>query len=262
MLAYGAIAVLLVGTGLYFTIDRLTQASPSDNNQTNVLSAAIIDQLGMSQANETFIEETTALLNEAGFAVVDYYEWEFVTVDFYRNLPTHDYNLIILRAHSAAFNPERRVLDFFTSEPYNKGKYVGDQLKDRVRAVAFEPYEDGDPVYFGITADFVRSSMKGEFHDTTFIMMGCDGMKYDDMAKAFIEKGADIYIGWNQLVSASHTDQSTVDLLRRFVVEGQTIEEAIAGTTDELGADPNWQSVLSYYPAESGSYTITTDICN
>jgi hypothetical protein len=208
ILAYGAIAALVLGFGLYFIIDHLIQATPLDCSQVDVPRAAIVDQLGISQPNETFIEESTALLNDAGFDV-DYYEGESVTVKFYKKLPTHCYSLILLRVHSATFNPERRVLDFFTSEPYSKSKYVGDQLDDRVRACAFAPYEEGDPVYFGITHKFVRSSMKDEFNNTMVIMMGCDGLKYDDMAEAFIEKGAQVYVAWSGLVSAPHTDQVT-----------------------------------------------------
>jgi len=255
ILAYGAIAALVLGVGLYFAIDQLIQAAPLDCSQVTVPRAAIVDQLSTSQPNEAFIEEATALLNEAGF-VVDYYEGESVTVKFYKKLPTHCYSLILLRVHSATFNPERQVLDFFTSEPYSKSKYVGDQLKDRVRAVAFAPYEEGDPVYFGITDEFVRSSMKGDFNNTMVIMMGCDGLKYDDMAEAFVEEGAQVYVAWSGLVSAPHTDQVTVDLLQRFLFEEQTVEQAVTGTMNELGADPKYESVLSYYPSDGGNCTI------
>jgi len=260
ILPYGVIAALVLGVGLYFTVDHLIQATPLDCSQVTVPRAAIVDQLSTSQPNEAFIEESTALLNEAGFDV-DYYEGESVTVKLYKNLPTHCYSLILLRVHSATFNPERRVLDFFTSEPYSKSKYVGDQLDDRVRAVAFAPYEEGDPVYFGITAKFVRSSMKEEFNNTMVIMMGCDGLKYDDMAEAFIEKGAEIYVAWSGLVSAPHTDQVTIDLLQRFLVEEQTVEQAVVETMNELGADLKYESVLSYYPSDGGNCTIQ-DILN
>jgi hypothetical protein len=260
ILAYGAIAALVLGVGLYFTIDHLTQASPSNGSQETVPRAAIVDQLSVSQPNQAFVEECTALLTEAGF-VVDYYKGESVTVKFYKNLPTHDYSLILLRVHSATFNPERQVLDFFTSEPYSESKYVSDQLKDRVRACAFAPYEEGDPVYFGITAKFVRSSMKDEFNNTMVIMMGCDGLKYDDMAEAFVEEGAQVYIGWSGLVSAPHTDQVTIDLLQRFLIQEETVEQAVTGTMNELGADPKYESTLSYYPTDGGNSTIH-DILN
>jgi len=255
ILVFVGIVAVFLGVGLYFTIDHLIQATPSNSNQESVPKAAIVDQLSISQPNQAFVEESTALLNEAGF-VVDYYKGKSVTVKFYKNLPTHDYSLIILRVHSAAYNPERRVLDFFTSEPYSESKYVSEQLKDRVRACAFAPYEEGDPVYFGITHKFVSSSMKDEFNNTMVIMMGCDGLKYDDMAEAFVEKGAEVYIGWSGLVTSSHTDQVTIDLLQRFLIQEQTIEQAVTATMNELGADPRYESMLSYYPLDGGNCTI------
>jgi len=255
ILPYGVIAALVFGIGLYFTVDHLTQGASLDCSQIEIPRAAIVDQLSISQPNETFVEESTSLLTDAGF-VVDYYEGELVTVNFYKNLPTHCYSLILLRVHSATFNPEKQVLDFFTSEPYNESKYVGDQLRDRVRRCAFAPYEKGDPVYFGITHKFVRSSMKGEFNNTMVIMMGCDGLKYDDMAEAFVEEGAQVYIGWSGLVSAPHTDQATLDLLQRFLIQEETVEQAVTRTMNELGADPKYESTLSYYPTDAGNSTI------
>ena len=257
ILACGAFATLFLGVGLYFALSYLNQSSLSNSSRESLPKAAIVDHLSISQPNQTFTEEATALLNEAGF-VVDYYKGELVTVEFYRNLPRHDYRLIILRVHCASYSPARRVLDFFTSELYSKSKHVEEQLKDRVTAVAFGPYEayeEGDPVYFGITDKFVRFSMIGEFSDTMVIMMGCDGLRYDDMAAAFIEKGAEVYVGWSRLVSALHTDQVTIDLLRRFLIEEQTIEEAITAAMDELGADPDYESILLHYPDEHGDFT-------
>jgi len=166
----------------------------------------------------------------------------------------------LLRVHSASFNPEQRVFDLFTSELYSTRKYVVEQIDDRLRQVAFDtsydPYEEGDPTYFGITHKFIRSSMKGEFYNTMIIMMGCEGMKYDEMAQAFIDKGAIVYIAWDKLVTAPHTDQATIDLLRRLLAEEQTVEEAITGTMNELGADPKYNSVLLHYPPDSWNYTI------
>lgn len=253
ILVYGTIAALFLGVGFYFTLDYLIQGSPSNCSQVTVPRAAIVDQLSITQPNEPFVEEAKALLNEAGF-LVDYYDSDNVTVNFYRNLPTHCYRLILLRVHSGSAT-EGEIMDLFTSELYDESKYVGEQMKTRLGAVALLPYQPGDPLYFSITHGFVRSSMKGKFNNAVIIMMGCEGLKWNNMAEAFIEKGAQVYVGWNELVSASHTDQATIDLLRRFLIEKQTIEEAINGTMDEIGADPQYDSVLSYYPPERGNST-------
>jgi len=262
ILVCGAIAVLLLGVGLYFLLHHVFQSVPVDCSQATVARVAIVDHLSASQGNLTFIEESTALLVNAGFDV-DYYPTEAVTVELYRSLPQHCYSLILLRVHSASFSsldPEELVFDLFTSEEYSRSKYVAEQLDDRLRRCAFDtsydPYEEGDPTFFGITHKFVRHSMKGEFYNTIVIMMGCDGMKHTDMARAFVERGAKVYIGWNELVTAPHTDNATLQLLEKFVNRGQTLEEAVSATMDEVGADPTYGSVLLYYPLGSANCAI------
>jgi hypothetical protein len=258
ILAYGAIAAVVLGVGLYFILDHFIQDACPDCSQSTALRAAIVDQLGTSQPNQAFVDEATALLQQAGLDV-DYFDGESVTVNFYRDLPMHCYSLILLRVHSASFNPEQRVFDLFTSEPYSTRKYVAEQIDDRVRQVAFDtsydPYEEGDPTYFGITHKFICSSMRCKFNNTMIIMMGCEGMKYDEMAQAFIDRGATVYIAWNKLVTAPHTDQATIDLLENFLQQEQTVEDAIAGTMAEVGMD-KYGGVLLYYPSDSGNCTI------
>ena len=252
-------AAAILGIGLYFALDHFTGSSSPVTIDDGVPRAAIVDQLSISQPDEGFVEECTALLNNAGF-VVDYFPGELVNVDFYRNLPRNDYEIILLRVHSAAFNPEHEVFDLFTSEPYSNKKYVSDQRKERLRKAAFAPYDLGDPVYFGITSKFVSSSMKGGFDHALVIMMGCDGLKYDKMAEAFINKGAEVYIGWSGLVTANHTDQATLDLLQRLLTEVQPVEDALTGTMNAFGIDPAYGSELSYYPASGGNITIPDNL--
>jgi len=258
ILAYGAIAVVVSGVGLYFILDHLIQDAPPDCSQSTVLRAAIIDQLSESQENQTFVDESAALLQQAGFDV-DYIDGDSVTVNLYRELPTHCYSVILLRVHSASFNPEQHVFDLFTSELYSKSKYVGEQINDQLRQVAFDtsydPYEEGDPTYFGITHKFICSCMKGKFYNTMIIMMGCEGMKYDDMAQAFIDRGAVVYIAWDKLVTAPHTDQAAIDLLENFLQQEQTVGDAVAGTMAEVGMD-KYGGTLWYYPADTANYTL------
>ena len=259
LLTYLSVAVVILGIGLYLIFEYAINDAPPDCSQVDTPRAAIVDQLSTSSANETFVQESTALLNQAGFAV-DYYPGEAVTVDFYRNLPTHCYRLILLRVHSASFNPEQSVFDLFTSEPYSRSKYVAEQVDDRLRRCAFDtvddPYVPGDPEYFGITHKFVSGSMLGQFYRTVVVMMGCEGMKYENMADAFIQKGALVYIGWDKLVTASHTDEATVELLRLFVTEKKALTQAIAETMSEVESDPIYQAVLDYYPLASGNCTM------
>jgi hypothetical protein len=212
---------------------------------------AVVDQLSAMWPDPAFNQTIQGILNQTGLKV-DYYPSEDVTVDFYRNLPSRNYKLIIFRVHSTAesFVSASPLVVFFTSEKYNESAHLPDQWNQRV---AYVKFNYSDQLYFGITPNFVADSMEGRFKDTTIIAMGCEGLKYNVMAEAFIEKGAKAYISWNGFVSADHTDEATECLLRHLVTEKKTVEEAVAQTMNEVGPDPTDNSILLFYPDRAGT---------
>jgi hypothetical protein len=229
------------------------QFKPANSNPE--LKAAVVDQLGLTAPNETFLQTAASILTEANYTV-DYYSGENVTVNFYRYLPTGGYKLILLRVHSAPFvkdGKEVSIVNLFTSEPYTTSKYVSEQTNDELVTAL---YYEGSPEYFAITPSFIEKCMKGSFSNATIIMMGCDGLKYATTAQAFIEKGAKAYISWDAPVSSSHTDTATTNLLQHLLTERQTIEESISQTFKDVGYDPIYFSQLAYYPSEAGEQTI------
>jgi len=240
-------------------------SSPPQKQETSSTSepkAAIVDHLSLTAPNQTFIQTATNTLKQAGYTV-DYYPGEKVTVEFYRNLPTHDYGLIILRVHSALGLKGEPPVALFTSEIAEKTKYVFEQWTDRLQGVAYSPgdWEKGI-IYFGIMPGFVRSSMNQRFENTIIILMGCNGLTYTNMAEAFVEKGAKVFISWNDSVLASYTDQATTHLLQHFLIEKQTLKEAVVETMQDVGADPVHNSLLIYYPFEAGDCTIQNILGN
>jgi hypothetical protein len=254
-----AFILLIVIFSSYFTYNFLNQPQ---NQTTNPASsqpeAAIVDQLSLTFPNQTFIETATNTLKQAGYTV-DYYAGEEVTVEFYRNLPTHGYGLIILRVHSSAAELQGKEfvetpIGIFTSESYSQTKYVYEQLTDQLLMASYTMPQP--PYYFGIVPKFVTSSMKGTLQNTIIIMMGCEGLNNTKMAEAFIQKGAKAYIGWKGAVSASHTDTATTRLLQHLITEKQTINQAIDNTMKEVGPDPSYKSVLLYHPSKVGEQTI------
>ncbi len=213
--------------------------------------AAIVDQLNLRYPNPSFVQDSTRMLQQAGYAV-DYYSGEQVTVDFYRDLPTHGYELVVLRAHATrtqAVFQSRQVdtVQLFTSEPFDFDRYVEERDAGTVGFVA--EYE-GEGLFFGITADFITSSMEGAFDDAVIVIMGCEGLSIDATAEAFVQNGAKAVIGWDGLVSAAHTDAATARLLEHLVTHRLSAENAVARTMDEVGPDPDYDSVLLSYPAE------------
>jgi hypothetical protein len=215
--------------------------------------AAIVDQLSITEPNPTFVQTATDLLEQAGYAV-DYYPGEQVTVEFYRNLPNRGHKLILFRVHSARLRDDQDaltdVVGLFTSEPYTDKRYVAEQRADLVRPSRIGYVNEGLSIYFGITPNFIKSGMKGKFDDTMIILMGCDGMRSIETADTFVKKGARAYVGWDGLVSSSHTDAATERLLQHLLIDGLPLQEAVAQTMAEIGPDPSYGSKLLMYAPE------------
>ena len=240
---YAIVAIVIV----FFCI--LTYSFLRPTSQTNIsqdfsYKTAIVDHLSLTAPNPTFIQTATNMLEHAGYTV-DYYPGEEVTVNFFRNLPKHDYDLVVLRVHSALMGGISPPVGLFTSESLSKTKYIYELLTDQLVGAKFTDQENE---YFAFTPLFVKYSMNGRFENTKIIMMACDGLTYTGMAEAFTEKGAEVYVSWNGPVSASHTDYATNTLLRHLVTEKQTIEQAVTETMKEVGLDPEYESILQCYP--------------
>lgn len=248
----------IIGTSLVCFVALLlfrpsNSACLASSSQENPSKAAIVDHLSTSWPNPAFVKECTAILEGAGYKV-DYFKGGDVTVELYRNLPTHGYKLIILRVHSA-YIPQYLSLAMFTSEPYTKHRYVYEQLRNRVASGYLTPYKKGDPKYLVITDKFVRFNMKGSFDGAVVLMMGCTGVK-KCAASAFVQKGARAYIGWNGSVSASHTDRATMHLLRQLLDENRSVNVAVMQTMKTVGPDPTYNSTLLYWPIKAGNYSL------
>ena len=208
-------------------------------------TAVIVDQLSLTAPNPGFVESATNTLEKAGYTV-DYYPGEAVTVDFYRDLQTRGYKLIVFRAHSSQIRGEWRgkfydETVFFTSETYDRTQHVEEQTEFRLGQVYAR---EGGPRYFGVGAGFVRSSMRGNFDGSTVIMMGCNGLATDTTARAFLGRGAEAVISWDSDVSAAHTDAATERVLELLLLDGLTPEDAVAQTAAAVGADPYFEAEL------------------
>lgn len=221
--------------------------------------AAIVDQLYLRQPNPEFIAQAKLTLENSGFKV-DVWQGADITVDFYRKLPAMGYKFIVLRVHSGLLvsiengqEVETKNTYLFTSENYTTSKYTGDQLTDKVsNAMMEEDY----PLVFAVNSEFIKSA-KGKFDKTVILAMGCESYRYDDLPKAFTEKGAGAYIGWTDIVSLDHVDKVTLDLLNNLCTDNMTLGQAVSTTIKDLGKDPYFDSTLRYYPTLDGGQTIS-----
>jgi hypothetical protein len=244
---------VFLGLFAFFYLCLSNQAIGANGSQSPLAKAVIVDHLSTSHPNPAFFKECSDILKQAGYTV-DYYKGNEVTVEFYRNLPTLAYDLIIFRVHST-YIQKYLSMAMFTSEPYNRERYVYEQLRNRVALGYIEPYHQGDPQYFVVTDKFVRYSMKGSFKNSIVIMMGCNSIK-KGMATAFLERGARAYIGWEGPVSAHHTDIAIIMLLRKLFVEQQTIVQAVGQTMEKVGSEPQYKNSLLFWPIEAGDIKV------
>jgi hypothetical protein len=222
---------------------------PPDN--VGELRAVIVDQLSSMRENETFVTKVTEELEDYGFEV-DLYQGGNITVDFYRQLPTHGYKLIIFRAHSGLLAEDEEIkyrTVLFTNEEYSQSKYVAEQLRDRL--VMARVGEDS-PMVFGIPPKFISESMDGKFDDTVIIMMGCSGLLVWDLAEAFADKDASLYLAWNGTVELDYVDYATPHLVTQLCSGNLTVEEAVDSTMGIIGPDPEHGAGLRYYPLSNG----------
>jgi len=239
------------------------QSSP---DHTGNATAAIVDQLSSLQENEQFIADVTEELEDYGFEV-DLFQGDNITVDFYRQLPTYGYKVIIFRAHSGLLEQDGEVMlrtVLFTNETYSESGHALEQVYDQL---VMGRAGEGFPMMFGITPEFVgaqsvvgqATDMEGRFEDTVIIMMGCSGIALPDLAEAFIDKGASVYLAWDRSVELYYVDNATPYLIRQLCSERLTIEEAVDNTMDVIGADPEYGAELKYYyypPSHNGDKTL------
>ena len=219
--------------------------------------AAIVDQLSLTYPNPSFVQNARSTLERAGYQV-EYFPGEETDVDFYQHLPTHGYEVLILRVHSAVNEGEDGGADgvsLFTSEAFTEEKLKAYESRYALssgswRSALNANYYVGDDSkwYFGITPDFIRSRTTGRFKGTLVIAMGCYGLRTEGTARAFVEKGAATVIGWDKSVSAGHTDTATQQLLQYLFVEKIPPEQATELTMKEVGADPTFGAELRSYP--------------
>ncbi len=210
-------------------------------------SIALVDQLSLESPDPGFVQSVNSSAMAAGYRF-DYYPPKTATVDFFVRFPRLGYSIIILRTHGAGLvSTDPSVIA--TSEKYSQDQRVTDQLLNRLTILNVNGTR-----FFALTPDFIRSSMCGRFHGTLVLTMFCEGSHQIQLAKAFIDKGAGVYVGWNGLVTASHTDLVFASLVHSLL-EGNSISSSVQSVTLALGADPVYGSQLRYYPTAQGGWS-------
>ena len=237
----------------------LTSKIESDQNLSQ-LRAAIIDQLHDDIPNYEFQTNATRMLEDAGYQV-DLYTTKDITVEFYKKLPSMNYNFILIRTHGGEGNPDEEYpTRLFTGEKYVKGKYTIEQLSGHV-GYGFPFYDDdfnqfqdrGEDVYdyafFTIGSKLVKEGMVGTFPDSIIIVGGCQSASSHDLMESLILRGADHVLGWDATIGTLDNDKAMTLLLEDILVNKVTLFDAVDKINNELIRDFDYVTVLKLFDA-------------
>ena len=254
-----------------------------DNNKNSIISAyegipkaAIIDQLYDDVPRDWFHQQATEYLEAAGYQV-DIFTTKDVTVDLFKNLPSMNYKLIIVRTHGVA---EKNIesVTLFTGERYRTDKYISEQLlglvkkgtplyratfpvqltdssewnieNDTYRSISVQahPNIQSEDVYFLITPKLVDDIMVGQFPGTVFFLGGCSTMKNPSMASSLIARGASAVVGWDDTVGDYENDIIMIDVLRQYLINDSELKEAVKLVMENYEwGDPMYNATFKYY---------------
>jgi len=222
--------------------------------------AAIIDQLHDLIPNERFQQKTLEYLENAGYDV-DIYTTEDITVDFYKKLPSMNYEFIYIRTHSLEVAELDNSTFLFTGEKYDIDKHILEQLSGQVRKAI--PINDQLPevliknatlykesMYFTIGSKLIDELMIGEFPQTVIIIGGCESVRNPDLAKSFILRGASAVIGWDRTIGSLENDRVMIELLEEILINKTGIYEAIPSVMEEFGSDLQYSSKIYHFQPE------------
>ncbi len=216
-------------------------------NQTTlddgILNAAIIDQLHDGMPNTDFQQNATEYFKTAGYDV-DLYTTKDITVDFYKKLPSMDYQFIVIRSHATAYLPMFSSEALFTGEMYSTKKHSADQLSGHIwKAVPYNAtqikkigWENlSNQTYFVIGSKFVDEKMVGEFPGSVIVLAGCDTTRGKLFSQALLDRGASAVVGWDNTVLSTQNDKVVLALLEKMLVNGEEVPEAVSSVTFEFG---------------------------
>jgi hypothetical protein len=230
------------------------------NQSPSQLRAAIIDQLNDQIPNYDLQSNATRMLEGAGYQV-DLYTTQDITVEFYKKLPTMNYNFILIRTHGGEGDPDEEYpTRLFTGEKYVAGKYTVEQISSQV-GYGFPFYDEDlirlqesvenpyDEAYFTVGSKLVKEGMVGTFPDSTIIIGGCQSARSHDLMEALIHRGADSVLGWDASIGAIDNDVAMTLLLEDVLVNKVPLRDAVAKINKELVFDFEFVSILKLFNA-------------
>jgi len=238
-----------------FEDKQATEIEIEDETTSKIRKAVIIDQIYKDLPNKKFQDMATSYLTDAGYNV-DLYTTEDITVDFYRELPTMDYEFIVIRSHSLAVHGKNPSVWLLTGEMYSDKKHTFETMVGQLSPGVPYLVQENEAVTFSeaqsqrqfmIGSKFVDEGMEGQFPGSVVIMAGCETLAYPVLADSFIARGASSVIGWNDLVEFTKNDVVILNVLEDILINDFEIDDAIDSAMEKMIKEKNSKLMLKHY---------------
>ena len=237
------------------TVVKNLELVPSDTQ----LRAAFIDQLHKDFPNPTLHSEAKRMLEDAGYQF-DLYTTEEITVDFYKKLPSMNYNFILIRSHGGEDTSYEYPTRLFTGEKYSKEKYTGEQIYGQV-GYGFPIYDEDladlknneqdilEEALFTIGTTMVKDTMVGTFPDSVIIVGGCQTARSHDLMEAFMDRGAKNVMGWDATVGAHDNDRAMMMMLDNILVKEMSLNDSVEEVNEKMVPNFKHRNLLKLFNA-------------
>ena len=235
------IAILATAVVLVSVFSTLAFVDDQTTSNDRISKAVLIDQLHDDIPNLGFQQNLTEYFETAGYEV-DLYTTKDITVDFYKELPSMNYEFIVARTHALAFGTVETSASLFTGEKYELYKYTQEQLAYQVGKGVPYSFTDSKKIdnenlsnqtYFVVGSKFVDQVMVGEFPGSVIVLAGCDTTKNGLLPLSLLERGASAVVGWDNTVLSDQNDEMVLALLEKMLVNSEEVSEAVSSVMNE-----------------------------
>jgi len=204
--------------------------------------AILIDQLDKDFPNPILQDTIKDYFKSANYEL-DIYTTDEITVDFFKKLPSMNYDFVIIRSHALAVWNEVPSAWIFTGEKYTEDKYVSEQNSGYVsRGVPFRVstanelgFEEASKSrLFMIGSKLITEKMDGRFPGSVIVLAGCDTMALPELADSFISRGASQVVGWDGLIDSNNNDLVLRNLLKQTFLFENGVQKSVDIVNEEL----------------------------
>ncbi len=251
------LAILVTVTSAIITINLHPDLIQIENlSFDEIPKAAIIDQLHNDKPNKNYQQNVTKYLESAGYEV-DLYTTDDITVDFYKKLPSLNYEFIVIRTHSLGIGEVEESSSLFTGEIYNDYDHIQEQYFRIVgHGVPFLPREIEElggwdalqnKTYFVVGSKFIDEVMLGTFPKSKIILAGCETTEGTHLVESLLLRGATEVVGWDGLVSSRQNDEIIMQVLEETLVNGIELKDAVESVMKQYDQKLRTDTALSHY---------------